>query len=112
MPACNLAESHQPFESDIMEQQPLTPITVRCTEIPNTHNIPTPPTRASTQSPSQNSSVAAVDGSQSSFANVSTNTSTAHHPETSRDQRLQIQTALLFNIPYKDIRKKLGVTDR
>ncbi|SRR6266536_598241 len=31
---------------------------------------------------------------------------------TSRDERIAIRTALLFNIPYKDIYRKLGVTER
>jgi hypothetical protein len=32
-------------------------------------------------------------------------------PETSRDKRLQIQTALLFRIPYSEIKHVLDVTD-
>jgi hypothetical protein len=32
--------------------------------------------------------------------------------ETSRDIRLMIQSAVLFHIPYKDIREKLNVNDR
>jgi len=41
-------------------------------------------------------------------------TSTPLNPshETTRDKRIQIQTALLFKIPYKEIREKLQVTDR
>ena len=31
---------------------------------------------------------------------------------TSRDERIAIRTALLFNVPYKDICKQLGVTER
>lgn len=34
-----------------------------------------------------------------------------HAEETSRDKRIQIRTALLFKIPYKQIRQKLDVTD-
>ena len=32
--------------------------------------------------------------------------------ETSRDKRIMIQTALLFNHSYKEIREKLKVTDK
>jgi hypothetical protein len=32
-------------------------------------------------------------------------------PETSRDKRLQIQTALLFRIPHAEIKERLDVTD-
>ena len=32
------------------------------------------------------------------------------NPSTTRDDRVAIKTALLFNIPYKDIQKKLNVT--
>ena len=33
-----------------------------------------------------------------------------YNPSTSRDQRLAIQTALLFKIPYSEIQSKLNVT--
>ena len=32
--------------------------------------------------------------------------------ETSRDIRITIRSTLLFQVPYKDIREKLNVTDR
>ena len=37
-------------------------------------------------------------------------TSKEYNPSTSRDQRLAIQTALLFKIPYSEIQSKLNVT--
>jgi hypothetical protein len=40
---------------------------------------------------------------------------TNHHyicaPETSRNKRLQIQTALLFRIPHAEIKERLDITD-
>ena len=101
----------------------------RLPEIPNTPDIPTPPSRASTQSwDSQNgprpdgSMIAELDSQSSRIyqpSQPSANDTLAEpttplrrNLETSRDKRLQIQTALLFNVPYDEIRKKLGVTNK
>jgi hypothetical protein len=98
-------------------------------EIPNTPDISTPLSRATTQSwDSQNgqngphpdgSLVTELDSqsSRSSLSNCSTeispapSTPTHRHNETSRDKRLMIQTALLFKIPYKEICRVLDVIE-
>jgi hypothetical protein len=92
-------------------------------EIPETPSPITSPSRASTQSwDSQNGprpSTQATEESQSSVSSFNTVTTfvTTTPPrdrseECTRDKRIQIQTALLFKAPYKEIREKLDVTDR
>lgn len=97
---------------DLQQLLNTPPAAPRRTEIPNTPDIPTPASKATTQSPSQSSSVVAVHGSPSSVSSFSTDTSLVRKLETNRDKRLQIQTALLFNIPYKEICEKLNVTTK
>ena len=101
-----------------------TPTRVTHTEIPNTPDIPTPPSRASTQSwdsqnrPRPGSSLAVLHDSQLSQTTLSSDSSTVlstppyHAIKASRDKRLQIQTTLLFNIPHKEICEKLHVTKK
>ena len=82
-------------------------------EIPETPEVlPIPISQLSTQSwDSQNGtqpdpySVQARNDSQ-------TMTITPTRNETSHDKRIQIQTALLFQVPYREICEKLNVTNR
>jgi hypothetical protein len=86
-------------------------------EILETPSPITSPSRASTQSLSPpRSSVCATQDSLSSNNSFDTVTTfiTSTPPgrqETTRDKRIQIQTALLFKVPWKEIREKLDVTD-
>ena len=100
-----------------MDLQQLNTPQQQRSEIPNTLDILTPPSRDTIQSPSQSSSVAAVLDSQSSFSSLESfqsnrSAGSQYSQYTDRDKRLQIQTALLFEVPYKKIREKLGVTDK
>jgi hypothetical protein len=86
-------------------------------EIPETPSPITSPSRASTQplSPPRSSVCATQDSlsSNNSFDTVTTfiTSTPPGRKETTRDKRIQIQTALLFKIPWKEIREKLDVTD-
>jgi hypothetical protein len=88
-------------------------------EIPETPSPITPLSRASTQLlPPPGSSLQSTQdslSSNSSFDTVITSvTSTplgTPRQQTTRDQRIQIQTALLFKVPWEEIREKLHVTD-
>jgi hypothetical protein len=90
-------------------------------EIPETPSPITSPSRASTQSisPPRSSVYATQDSlsSNNSFNTVttfitSTPPGTPHyHQVTTRDKRIQIQTALLFKVPWKEIQEKLNVTE-
>jgi len=87
----------------------------RHTEIPNTPDIPTPLSRATTQSwDSQNGPRPSPTLSSESLSPLLLFSPTPLHRnlETLRDKRIMIKTALLFNIPYKEIYEKLDVTNK
>ena len=91
-----------------------TPKTPRILEIPDSQDIPTRSSRASTQSwdsrmgprpsescsPNPDSQVNAVQTPQRQYA-----------PRMTRSDRIRVKTALDFNIPFYKIRQKYGFTD-
>lgn len=96
-----LAESYtKKMDSEQLSRTPQR--LIQHTEIPNTPDIPTPPSKASTQS----------WDSDNNGPRPQTPPPPPIRSETDRDTRIKIQTALLFNHSYQEIREKLGVTDK